>query len=146
MTGREEEVRAAADELAIDLSGVKPHPPGFSEEVLARAVEAGTKAEWEKFGVSGESWEEFQDDPRCEIWLDHVRAVLDAAAPIIAEAAYRAGIAEVWKAIEAEADRYGKQAQMLNSPDSEEAEAVLRDMLSKLKSAAALTDTEGQHE
>ena len=109
-------------------------PPGFSEEVLDRAMDAAyADSRWSNGHLYPEGWADFEDG-------------LKLAAPVIAEAAYRAGIAEVWKAIEAEADRYGKQAQMLNSPDSEEAEAVLRDMLSKLKSAAALTDTEGQHE
>ena len=109
-------------------------PPGFSEEVEARAVkDAANAISVAQTGLPGS----------IAYRLDAESAVR-AAAPVIAEAAYRAGIAEVWKAIEAEADRYGKQAQMLNSPDSEEAEAVLRDMLSKLKSAAALTDTEGR--
>jgi len=101
------------------MSDFKP-----SEEVLAEAVEAGTRREWEKFGVSGEPWEDFQEDPRHEIWLNHVRAVLAAAAPILTAEAFRAGETAGREKMEA---RIEAAAPVLLGAGREQEQARIRD-------------------
>ena len=105
---------------------VGKRPPGFSEEVEARAVEAacaGFIPEWGRLPNS-----EAQD------WRSDLSHALAAAAPIIAEAGYRAGIEAARAAVEDCAVDYE------GTPITEVHRDDLRDAL------AALTDTEGRDE
>ena len=100
--------------------------PPLSEEVEARAVEAacaGFIPEWGRLPNS-----EAQD------WRSDLSHALAAAAPIIAEAAYRAGIEAARAAVEDCAVDYE------GTPITEVHRDDLRDAL------AALTDTEGRDE
>ena len=100
--------------------------PPLSEEVEARAVEAacaGFIPEWGRLPNS-----EAQD------WRSDLSHALAAAAPIIAEAGYRAGIEAARAAVEDCAVDYE------GTPITEVHRDDLRDAL------AALTDTEGRDE
>lgn len=124
--------------------------PPLSEEVLDRAVEAGARAErahgvkvCEDFHPHLPNWDDDNlSEPLRENYRREARRILGAAAPVIAEAGYRAGIEDARKKIQVAAERY----------DSQRDRANWQDPFRKGKTAgfvaalAALTDTEGRDE
>lgn len=110
-------------------------PPGFSEEVLDRAMDAAyADSRWSNGHLYPEGWADFEDG-------------LKLAAPVIAEAAYRAGIEAGCELL---LEAIGDEEEIAMYTEDDRIATVFRaraKMLRGVRSAlAALTDTEGRDE